>query len=97
MNYDQILKDTKRYVTTFITSTANANLVYHNKMHIEDVVSAATKIAHHYHLSEDDFFTIIAAVRFNNLGFYLDYAFHQEKRQKKRLPFLKRKGLTKLQ
>jgi hypothetical protein len=96
MNYDQILKDTKRYVTTFITSTANANLVYHNKMHIEDVVSAATKIAHHYHLSENDFFTIIAAVRFNNLGFYLDYAFHQGKAAEEASAFFEKKGVDQI-
>ena len=64
---------------TYYKTHDTSNLLYHNLNHTQDVVAAAIKIANHYQLSDDDFFIVLAAVWFHDLGYMVDVANHEEK------------------
>lgn len=60
-------------------SQAGSPYVYHNLKHTEDVVDAAISIANHYQLDNDDFFTIVAAAWFHDIGYFADCKQHEDK------------------
>ena len=53
--------------------------MYHNISHIEYTVSAATQIANHYRLDDKDFFIVIAAAWFHDIGYFEDAKGHEER------------------
>jgi predicted metal-dependent HD superfamily phosphohydrolase len=79
MSYQLLLEQAQDYVLTFYKTHETSNLLYHNRNHTEDVVAAAIKIANHYQLSDEDFFIVMAAVWFHDLGYMVDMAAHEEK------------------
>ncbi|MEP6611926.1 MAG: Pycsar system effector family protein [Mucilaginibacter sp.] len=79
MNYQLLLEQAQDYVLTFYKTHDTSTLLYHNRNHTEDVVAAAIKIANHYQLSDEDFFIVMAAVWFHDLGYMVDMAIHEEK------------------
>jgi predicted metal-dependent HD superfamily phosphohydrolase len=79
MNYQLLLEQAQDYVSTYYKTHDTSNLLYHNLKHTQDVVAATIKIANHYQLSDDDFFIVMAAVWFHDLGYMVDVANHEEK------------------
>jgi predicted metal-dependent HD superfamily phosphohydrolase len=93
MNYYTLLDETKQYVTSFFHSLVNDKLVYHNQAHTENVVNAAIDIANHYQLSDQDYFIVVVAAWFHDIGYYTDPAHHEERGAEEAAAFLTRKGV----
>ncbi|ASU35089.1 Pycsar system effector family protein [Mucilaginibacter xinganensis] len=79
MNHQQLLEQAQDYVLKFYRTHDTSTLIYHNLQHTQDVVAAAIKIANHYQLNDDDFFVVMAAVWFHDLGYMIDLNSHEEK------------------
>lgn len=93
MNYYTLLDETKQYVTAFFQSHANEKLVYHNLAHTESVVNAAIEIANHYRLSDQDYFVVVAAAWFHDIGYFVKAQQHEEKGVEEATSYLRRKGV----
>ncbi|MBN9297139.1 MAG: HD domain-containing protein [Filimonas sp.] len=70
MNYQDILQKAESYVRMFILNHPNDKIFYHTQDHVNAVVKAATNIANHYHLNDTDFFIVICAAYFHDIGYY---------------------------
>ena len=79
MKFQQLLEEVKQYVTSYFDAYQDPELIYHNIKHTKDVVAAATKIANHYQLSDEDFFVVISAAWFHDTGYFTDRADHEAK------------------
>ena len=93
MNYYTLLDEIKQYVTTYFHTHANDKLIYHNLAHTENVVNAAIEIANHYRLSDLDYFVVVTAAWFHDIGYYTEPARHEEKGAEEAAAFLKRQGI----
>jgi HD superfamily phosphodiesterase len=93
MNYYTLLDEVKQYVTSFFHTHANDKLIYHNLVHTENVVSAAIEIANHYRLNDLDYFIVVTAAWFHDIGYYTEPARHEEKGAEEAAAFLNRKGV----
>jgi predicted metal-dependent HD superfamily phosphohydrolase len=93
MNYYTLLDETKQYVISYFRSHANDKMVYHNQTHTEQVVTAAIEIANHYRLNDRDYFIVVAAAWFHDLGYYTDPTHHEERGAEEAAFYLKRKGV----
>jgi predicted metal-dependent HD superfamily phosphohydrolase len=69
MNYLDTLDQVKSYVAGLFQTGKGENLPYHNISHTEEVVENAVKIANYYRLSDQDFFILMAACWFHDLGY----------------------------
>src|SRR5471030_3332665 len=78
MNYQQLLEKAHDHVSAYYKEHENKNLLYHNLKHTQNVVTAATEIANHYQLNDDDFFIVLAAVWFHDLGYMVNPENHEE-------------------
>ena len=74
MDYTLLSGKTQQYISRYFEKTISRQLPYHNKTHTENVVAAVTKIGNHYQLNEHDFFVVIAAAWFHDMGYYLGEA-----------------------
>jgi predicted metal-dependent HD superfamily phosphohydrolase len=79
MKFQQLLEEVKHYVTAYFETHHDPELIYHNLKHTKDVVAAATQIANHYQLSDEDFFIVIAAAWFHDTGYFADKMHHEAK------------------
>jgi predicted metal-dependent HD superfamily phosphohydrolase len=70
MDYNNILEQAQHYVKSYFDNHVNEKLVYHNLKHTEMVVDAARKIGQHYQLNDADFFTVVVAAWFHDLGYF---------------------------
>jgi len=70
MNYNEIIDDATVYIKQIIADSGKADLCYHNLTHTQMVVTAAKQIGNHYQLNEKDFFTVVVAAWFHDLGYY---------------------------
>ncbi len=93
MNYYTLLDEVKQYVTTFFHTHANDKLVYHNLVHTENVVNAAIEIGNHYRLNDVDYFIVVTAAWFHDIGYYTEPGRHEEKGAEEAAVFLNRKGV----
>jgi HD superfamily phosphodiesterase len=93
MNYYTLLDEVKQYVTSFFHTHANDKLIYHNLVHTENVVSAAIEIGNHYRLNDLDYFIVVTAAWFHDIGYYTEPARHEEKGAEEAAVFLNRKGV----
>src|ERR1700743_2963427 len=78
MDYQQLLEKVHDHVIAYHREHDTKNLLYHNLKHTQDVVAAATQIANHYQLNDDDFFIVLAAVWFHDLGYLTNISSHEE-------------------
>lgn len=78
MDYEELLVQTQTYVRDFFAAHADPRYVYHNLRHTEKVVQAAEQIANHFQLSPEDFFIVVAAAWFHDLGYLLREGDHEE-------------------
>lgn len=93
MNYQLLANQVQQYVSPIFNTVNGDKLFYHNREHTEAVVKAATTIANHYQLSERDFFVVITAAWFHDIGYYSDPSRHEEMGAEQAAAFLQAKGV----
>jgi len=79
MHYREILDQLKTYVAKLFHSNSDERFIYHNLDHTEQVVENVVKIASHYQLSDQDFFVVVAASWFHDIGYLFDCGRHEAK------------------
>jgi predicted metal-dependent HD superfamily phosphohydrolase len=79
MNYQPLLDQVQKHAQTYYDLHHNEKLLYHNRHHTQDVVDAAMQIANHYQLSDEDFFVVMAAAWFHDLGYLESCDAHEER------------------
>jgi predicted metal-dependent HD superfamily phosphohydrolase len=94
MNYQHILKQISDYAVTYYKTHAIPSLVYHNREHTEYMSSKAVQIANHYQVSDRDFFIVMAAAWFHDLGYMVDIQQHEEESAKLAEAFLKEQQIS---
>jgi predicted metal-dependent HD superfamily phosphohydrolase len=77
MDYKLTLTKVEQYARDSFDHTNLNSLLYHNLRHTESVASYAKQIAHHYQLSERDYFVVVAAAWLHDLGYTLERANHE--------------------
>jgi predicted metal-dependent HD superfamily phosphohydrolase len=77
MKFQQLLEDVKQYVLDYFHTHHEPALLYHDLDHTKGVVAAATRIANHYQLSDEDFFVVITSAWFHDIGYFKDRANHE--------------------
>lgn len=80
MNYTQVIDEAGRFVTQYMNSHTEKKLAYHNLDHTKAVVANAIQIANHYQLNDADFFTVVIAAWFHDIGYYTGNAQGHEER-----------------
>jgi predicted metal-dependent HD superfamily phosphohydrolase len=93
MNYLEILDQVKTHVENLFHSSSNTKLVYHNISHTEHVVKHAVELANHYQLSDSDFFTVLSASWFHDVGYLQSWESHEEKGAEAAAVFLRGLGV----
>lgn len=93
MNYKDLQLKTEAFVRNYFTSANNEKLVYHNIQHTEHVVRAAIQIADHYQLNEKDYFIVIVAAWFHDVGYFTNTAQHETEGAVKASEFLHEQGM----
>lgn len=88
MNYLEVLGQVKTHVAGLFNSGNDQVLPYHNLAHTEQVVENAVKIANYYQLSDQDFFILMAACWFHDIGYLQGFADHESIGAKKASAFL---------
>jgi predicted metal-dependent HD superfamily phosphohydrolase len=92
MSYHKLLEKVSEYSTAYYGLHANPDLHYHNIKHTGYVVDKATQIANHYQLTDRDFFVVVAAAWFHDLGYMIDMKRHEEESAVLAETFLKHNG-----
>lgn len=77
MKFQQLLEEVKQHVLGYYEMHHDDTLLYHDLTHTKEVVANATRIANHYQLSDEDFFVVIAAAWFHDLGYFTDKQNHE--------------------
>ncbi|MEO7768419.1 MAG: phosphohydrolase, partial [Ferruginibacter sp.] len=80
MNYHALAEQVKQYSLAFFDAPENQYLPYHNLAHTEAVVKAAIQIGNHYQLVDPDFFIILTAAWFHDMGYFSEDPSHHEKK-----------------
>jgi predicted metal-dependent HD superfamily phosphohydrolase len=68
-NKAQFLTAARTYVTELFQKSVDPKFTFHNLHHTQQVVSAASEIAAHYNLNEDDRLVVLLAALFHDTGF----------------------------
>ncbi|MEL7159527.1 MAG: HD domain-containing protein, partial [Bacteroidota bacterium] len=74
-----LLAAVEAHVEQYITEEVDANFVYHNFQHTCAVVEAATELADHYEVNEDERLAIILAAWFHDTGYAEGWENHEER------------------
>ena len=69
MNYNALLQQISDHVHSFYLTNSQPTLLYHNLPHTVEVVEAAKNIAGHYNLNDRDYFIVVAAAWFHDVGY----------------------------
>ncbi|WP_118951890.1 Pycsar system effector family protein [Taibaiella helva] len=77
MDYKELNFKTEAFIRNFYAAAHSERLVYHNQQHTERVVAAARQIADHYQLSDQDYFTVVTAAWFHDIGYFEDPVHHE--------------------
>jgi len=94
MNYKKLLEHVKDYLLNYYKTRDTSRLIYHNQQHIRDVVAAAAKIADHYELNDHDFFIVMAAVWFHDIGYLTHIEEHEAEGTRLAEEFLEKLDVT---
>ncbi len=78
INYTLLLLESERYAKHLFDTHTDDKRVYHNLSHTAAVVQAATQMASHFALNEEDFFVVITAAWFHDIGYFLDAKNHEK-------------------
>ena len=79
MNYRLLLEQVQNHILSVYNANHNPSLLYHNLIHIEYTAWAATQLANHYSLDDKDFFTLLSAVWFHDIGYLEEAKGHEER------------------
>ncbi len=79
MNYRLLTEQVQEHVEAQYKMNVRPALIYHNLAHTENTVAAATQIGNHYGLGDRDFFVVIAAAWFHDVGYLEEASGHEEK------------------
>ncbi|MDO9375403.1 MAG: DUF5706 domain-containing protein [Ferruginibacter sp.] len=71
MNYNVLLIKTEDQVNLLYREYANANLLFHNRAHVQEVLDATRKIAAYHKLDDRSFFIVCAAACFLHTGYLI--------------------------
>jgi len=93
MQYREILDQLHTHVSNLFQSHQDHRFLYHNLNHTEQVVENAVRIANHYQLSDKDFFIVMAACWFHDIGYFFDCTQHENKGITLSAEFLKEKSV----
>jgi predicted metal-dependent HD superfamily phosphohydrolase len=88
MNYLEILDQVKTHVENSFNAHPNTKLVYHNIAHTEHVVKHAVELANHYQLTDSDFFVVLAASWFHDVGYLQNWTEHEAQGAEQAAAFL---------
>lgn len=91
---DTLLQDVEAHVEKYIQEEVNADFVYHNFQHTCAVVEAATELAEHYEVSDDDRLAIVLAAWFHDTGYSEGWEEHEERSVQNATEWLASKGVT---
>jgi predicted metal-dependent HD superfamily phosphohydrolase len=75
LSYD----DVHQLALQFFREHSDARIVYHDLTHTQQVAAAAAQIANHYQLNDNDFFIVLTAAWFHDVGYFIDMEQHEEK------------------
>lgn len=94
MEYTTLQKDINDYVSQYLKQHHIPELLFHNNAHNKDVIEAAKKIAQYYKLNDKDYFIVITAASFHDIGYYNGAAKdHEERSAEMAESFLTDKGV----
>ncbi|MDQ3290896.1 MAG: DUF5706 domain-containing protein [Bacteroidota bacterium] len=94
MPHSEFLQEVASYAQTYIHTNHNPDLTYHNLEHTKYVVAAADQIAKFYQVSEQDYFILITAAWFHDLGYFEQAFNHEERGAELAKKFLINKGIA---
>jgi predicted metal-dependent HD superfamily phosphohydrolase len=89
MNYQDLLKQVNEYAVEYYKLHYNPILFFHNKQHTEYMAGKTAQIANHYQLNDRDFFIVMTASWFHDLGYMVDLNCHEEESAKLAGTFLR--------
>ena len=95
MNYFKLSKEVEEHVVKYFHSHRGSQLPYHNLDHTRGVVKAAMQIADHCQLTERDFFIVITAAWFHDVGYFHGVENHEKKGAEIAQSFLSRLDVDK--
>lgn len=91
----QLIQDARQYVTGVFANRVNAAFVFHNIEHTREVVEAATMLADHYNLPDEERLTLLLAAWFHDTGYSGGQAKrHEEMSRDIAGEYLHRKGVS---
>ncbi|MFP5082086.1 hypothetical protein [Pedobacter sp. JCM 36344] len=93
MNYRETLEYLRTHVRCLFRANKHKRFYYHNLEHTEHVVVNTVKIANHYQLSDQDFFIVLAASWYHDIGYLFSTTDHEAKGVELCFEFLKDKGI----
>lgn len=93
MQYREILDQLHAHVAKLFHTHEDERFIYHNLHHTEQVVENAVKIANHYQLPDRDFFIVVAASWFHDMGYLFDCSQHEASGARIAVEFLAEKGI----
>lgn len=93
MQYREILDQLRAHVASLFHAHNDERLIYHNLQHTEQVVENTVRIANHYQLSDQDFFIVVAASWFHDIGYLFDCTQHEARGERVARAFLEEKGV----
>jgi predicted metal-dependent HD superfamily phosphohydrolase len=94
MNYHELSRKVQEYAQSAFDFRKDKLLLYHNLAHTQNVVKAATRIAHHYRLNERDLFIVTTAAWFHDIGYLDDFDHHEIKGVEIAVSFLRKQGVN---
>ena len=77
MEYRPLVESVKSYVLNYFNEHAVNQMIYHNAEHTKEVVIAATRMADHYQLNDKDYFAVITAAWFHDVGYIYNKKDHE--------------------
>jgi predicted metal-dependent HD superfamily phosphohydrolase len=89
MDYKELQLRTEEHVRSYFAAQHDDRLVYHNLQHTEGVVRAAKQIAEHHQLNDQDYFTVVTAAWFHDVGYFTDPPNHEADGAAQTATFLK--------
>ena len=95
MHYREILDQLKTHVATLFHSNTDERFIYHNLEHTEQVVENVVRIANFYQLPDQEFFIVVAASWFHDIGYLYDCGRHEAKGVDMAASFLEEKKVDK--
>jgi len=70
MNYHALAEKVTQHALGFFSAPGHQYLSYHNLGHTGGVVKAAIQIGNHYQLNDHDFFVVLTAAWFHDMGYF---------------------------